>query len=526
MSLFEELRRRKVVRVAVVYAATAFAVLQAADIMLPRLAVPEWAMTLVVVFAVLGFPIALVLGWVLELTPDGLKVTQARGAASVDQPPPSLLGKRTVFAAALLVVLGIGIGAGWFLRPLPVAPTQTVADEPAEQSALEHSIAVLAFDNMSPDPDNAFFAEGISEEILNLLAAVERLSVASRTSAFSYRGKDVPIPDIAAQLGVRYVLEGSVRKAGEQVRITAQLIDAATDRHLWSANYDRTLADVFAVQDEIAAAIGRALQIALLGRDGETVTATEIAPDLYEKFLQSRFLLRQRNFAAIARATALLEQVVQGEPDFAPALAQLAEAHLLSGGTAETAEDLKNLFDRILDLVDRALALDPLLAGAYAVRANVAMSRGQSVDALGDYRRAIELDPDDPRSHHWLAMLYSDSGHLEQAKRAIFTSLRLDPDNANAQGWAAELLASRGAWEEAIEVSRRVVDLGNPFGHAFIAMYLLAIDPEQNFYSAETEFALALAKGAPPSVVPLKLLDITRGDETALESLLDDVRNN
>jgi TolB-like protein/Tfp pilus assembly protein PilF len=525
MSLFAELKRRKVFRVAVVYAATAFVVLQAADIMLPRMGIPDWGVGLVVALAVLGFPIALVLAWALELTPDGLKRTESAPTTN-NAAPPALLGKRTVFAAALLVVLGIGIGAGWFLRPLPVAPTPMIADEPAAQPAIEHSIAVLAFDNMSPDPDNAFFAEGISEEILNLLAAVERLSVASRTSAFSYRGKDVPIPDIAAQLGVRYVLEGSVRRAGNQVRITAQLIDAATDRHLWSANYDRALADVFAVQDEIAAAIGQALQIALLGPDGETVTATEIAPDLYEKFLQSRFLIRQRNLPAIARATALLEQVVQGEPDFAPALAQLAEAHVLSSVTVETAEQQQDHFDRILGLVGRALALDPSLAGAYAVRGNVAMDRGQYVDALGDYRHAIELDPDDPRSHHWLAMLYSDSGHLEQAERAIATSLRLDPDNANAQAWFADLLASRGDWEEAIEVYRRVVDLGNPVGHAYIAMYLLAIDHQQYFKSAESEFGLALAKGTPPELVPLQLLDITRGDEKALESLLDDARNN
>ncbi|HUG00437.1 MAG TPA: tetratricopeptide repeat protein [Longimicrobiales bacterium] len=523
MTLLSELKRRKVFRVAAVYAATAFVVLQAADIMLPRVGVPDWVMSLVVVLTVLGFPVALVLAWALELTPEGgIKRTAVEASGTSGDPPP-VLGKRTLFAVSLLVVLGIGLGAGWFLRPAsdPAPDSTTAVGLPVDRS-----IAVLPFADLSPEGDQAYFSDGLAEEILNLLAQVRDLSVASRTSAFSLESSGLSIPEIADRLGVQYILEGSVRRAGDRIRVTAQLIDARTDRHLWSENFDRTLADVFAVQDEIAVAIGEALQVRLRGRDGGTVTATQIAPDLYERFLQSRFLLRQRNLPAIARATELLEEVVEGEPGYAPALAQLAEAHLLSGGTAGDPEELRERFDLILELVGRALAIDPSLAGAHAVRGNVAMTRGEYRAALVDYRRAIELDPDDPRAHHWLALLYSDAGHLDRAERAIAESLRLDPENANAQGWRADLLVARGQWDDALDVARDVVELGNPVGHVASAMYLMAIDPARNVDRAESEMRLALARGAPADMVPLKMIEFARGDEAALGSLMDDVRAN
>ena len=521
-----ELKRRKVFRVAVVYAATAFAVLQGADIVLPNLGVPDWAMRFLVAAVLLGFPIALVLAWALELTPDGgIQRTPPTDPGPTE--PPALLGKRTLIVSALLVALGVGLSAGWLLRPFGGVSTDPVSSaSSSDVQAAERSIAVLPFADLSPERDQEYFSDGLAEEILNLLTRVRELSVASRTSAFTFKGGATPIPEIASRLGVRYVLEGSVRKAGESIRVTAQLIDGRTDRHLWSDTYDRTLADVFAVQNDIAASIGRALEVELLGRDGDAVTATRIDPDLYEDFLQSRFLLRQRNLAAIARATDLLEAVVEGEPDYAPAIAQLAEAHLLAGGTARDAEELEERFDLILELCDRALAIEPSLAGAHAVRGNVAMTRGDYRAALDDYERAIELDPDDPRAHHWLALLYSDSGHLDRAERAIGEALRLEPENANAQGWRGDLLAARGQWAGALEVARDVAELGNPVGHATVGMYLLAVDPEGNLDRAESEMRLALASGAPADLVPLKVIEFARGDHAALESLLDDVRAN
>jgi tetratricopeptide (TPR) repeat protein len=229
---------------------------------------------------------------------------------------------------------------------------------------------------------------------------------------------------------------------------------------------------------------------------------------------------------ALARAIELLQEVVEGEPDYAPGLAQLAEGYLLSGGFIDNEPDFQERLGLILGLVDRALAIDTSLAGAFAVRGNVAMERGAYVDALDDYRLAIELDADDPRSHHWLALLYSDAGHLDRGEQAIAESLRLDPENANAQAWRADFLAVRGEWEAALELAREVVDLGNPVGHGSIAMYLLAQDPVGNLDRAESELRLALTKGAPPEQVALEIVEVARGDEAALESVLDDVRAN
>ena len=273
MSLIAELKRRKVVRVAVVYAATAFAVLQAADIMLPQMGVPEWALSLIVAFIVLGFPIALVLAWALELTPEGIKRTGAvteTEATPGDGPgaTPALLGKRTLFASALLVVLGLGIGAGWFLRPVG-APEATPAAESAAAPAAtaataaavaDKTIAVLPFADFSPARDHEWFADGLTEEILNALARTPDLLVTARTSSFRYKDSTLDIPQIAAELGVAHVLEGSIRSTPQRIRVTAQLIRAADGFHLWSQTYDRDPADMIEIQEDLARNIALAME--------------------------------------------------------------------------------------------------------------------------------------------------------------------------------------------------------------------------------------------------------------------------
>jgi TolB-like protein len=319
VSLFAELKRRKVIRVAVVYAATAFAVLQAADIMLPQMNVPEWAMGLLVAFVVFGFPIALVLAWALEVTPEGIRVTEA--VPEVQAAAPALLGKRTVLASALLVAVGLGLGAGWFLKPAgpglqetTVAPVAEAPPSAAATGAAEpadNTIAVLPFLNMSPDPANAFFADGISEELLNILVGVEGLKVASRTSSFSFKGKDTPIPEIARQLGVRHILEGSVRRQDNRVRITAQLIETDSDTHLWSETFERDLVDIFRVQEEIARAITTALEDVLGVRKVSVATPTADL-EAYERFLRGRTRFYQR--VGLDEAVADLEFAVERDP--------------------------------------------------------------------------------------------------------------------------------------------------------------------------------------------------------------------
>ncbi|HUG97697.1 MAG TPA: hypothetical protein VMQ83_00795 [Gammaproteobacteria bacterium] len=287
MSLFAELRRRKVIRVAVVYAATAFAVLQGADIMLPRMGVPEWGMNLVVALIVLGFPIALVLGWALEVTPDGIKRTETapanpaiQGGQDMPDETPALLGKRTVLASSLLVAVGIGLGAGWWLKPgtdvtqqpdsgdsvTPSAATAPAGNavpaasaEPATIGVAREQglIAVLPFRNRSAREEDAFFAEGIHDDLLTQLSKVAAFKVISRTSMMRYADSTLSVPQIAAELGAAVVLEGAVQRAGDQVRVNVQLIDGASDVHIWAENYDRALTTetIFAIQADIAEAV-------------------------------------------------------------------------------------------------------------------------------------------------------------------------------------------------------------------------------------------------------------------------------
>jgi adenylate cyclase len=289
MSFLTELRRRKVFRVAAVYAAMAFVVLQAADIMLPRLGVPEWAMSLIVVLVVLGFPVAVVLAWALELTPDGVRVTPAAPAASHGTDPgPSLLGRRTVALTAGLVLLGLGLGAGWVLKPAATEapPTAATAPEPPED---RRSVAVLPFDDLSSTGDQEWFSDGLTEEILNSLARLGELRVSARNSSFQFKNRAVDVREVGERLGVASVLEGSVRRAGDQLRITAQLVRASDGFHLWSQTYDRHLDDVFAVQLDIAENIARVLDVFLDDARRERMEASGTRdPAAYLHYLRGR----------------------------------------------------------------------------------------------------------------------------------------------------------------------------------------------------------------------------------------------
>jgi TolB-like protein len=482
--LFEELKRRKVVRVAVVYAATAFAIVQAADVMLPRLGVPDWTLTLIVVLVVLGFPVAVVLGWALEVTPDGIKRTEAAPAEPGEAATPALLGKRTVFAAALLVVLGIGLGAGWLLKPapeppiippVPVVATPAIDEVPAgaagpgvvEAGAREpdqNSIAVLPFLNMSADPANEFFADGISEELLNILAGVEGLKVASRTSAFSFKGKDTPIPQIARELGVRHILEGSVRRQGERVRITAQLIETRSDTHLWSETFERELVDIFRVQEEIARAITTALEGVLGVRK---VSVAEATADLtaYDLFLRGRTRFYQR--VGLDEAIADLQSAVERDPGFAEAWAFLGAASFVVGnGGYGTQLDHASVMENSELAAERALALDPELVTALAVKGQLLTRKrdaASTVEGLRLLERAASRVTADTSAPLWLGLSLLELGLVERALPHLERAYALDPLVGINNGYLSIAYATVGRMQEAIRLALRSQELsGTP----------------------------------------------------------------
>jgi adenylate cyclase len=459
--LFTELKRRKVFRVAVVYVATAFVILQAADIMLPRLGVPEWAMSLVVVLVVLGFPLALVLAWALELTPDGVRVTPATVQSGPAESAPSLLGKRTLIVTGVLVVLGIGLGAGWFLKPGdsgPTEPTTPLADPAAPDGAAsaipDASIAVLPFADLSPEGDQQYFADGIAEEILNVLSRIEALSVTSRTSAFAFKSQsELSIPDIAASLGVRHVLEGSVRKAADAIRITAQLIDARSDQHLWSGTFDRELTaqNVFAIQDEIAAAIteelARRLDVWIDAAPGAAGGTHDI--DAYEAFLVGRDLFINRNYDNLLRSIEMLEQAVAADPDFVRARGWLAMAYIVAPLWGYLGRDFAALG---VSAAEATLAADPANAEALAA---LGVSRqappvSDYVGAIGYYEQAIAANPQMTTAHLWLAQAWRELGFFDRATAATQRCLDADPNYPICLYTLAEIAAMRGNHDEAV----------------------------------------------------------------------------
>jgi len=313
VSLFAELKRRNVFRVGGAYAVVAWLLIEISDTIFPRLGLPEWTVTFVIVLLLLGFPVALVMAWAFELTPDGIKRT-ADAPQDANDVRDSRRGLDWLIIVALVVVIGMMAAERVSVPGRGTDGSQPVTDTGGEEAVRPgSSIAVLAFDNMSPDPDNAYFAEGISEEILNILAGVDGLHVASRSSAFSFKDKNIPIPEIARELNVMHVLEGSVRRQGDRVRITAQLIHAETDGHLWSQAFDRDLVDIFEVQEEIAQSITTALA-EVLGVQDVSVQASTRNMEAYERFLRGRAQFHQRR--DFDQVLADLRYAVEQDPDF------------------------------------------------------------------------------------------------------------------------------------------------------------------------------------------------------------------
>ena len=390
MSLIAELRRRNVFRVGVAYAIVAWLLVEVASVVLPTFKAPEWVMQVFTFLLILGFPLALIFVWAFELTPEGIK-----REAEVDRTESitHVRGRKLDFAIiGLLAVALIYVVIDKYV--LEDEPEQAEATA-AESAVQEKSIAVLPFANMSGDPEQEFFSDGISEELLNVLAKVKGLRVTSRTSAFAFKDKDISIPEIAEKLDVEHVLEGSVRMAGDRVRITTQLIEVETDSHLWSASYDRELSDIFAVQDEIATKVGEALEVALLGADASPIRASpETSIEAYGDYLLARQKVANPSVSKLVEAELLLKGVIEREPNYAPAYAALAETYrdmadlgMLSPSEASA---------RMMPLVDQALSLDDGLAEAWLHLTYVRLVTGDLDGARAAQERALELDPQNP----------------------------------------------------------------------------------------------------------------------------------
>ncbi|NIL94696.1 MAG: hypothetical protein GTO71_09695 [Woeseiaceae bacterium] len=429
-SVWAELKRRNVVKVAIAYAVVGWLLIEISSTILPTFEAPQWAVQTVTFVIILGFPLALIFAWAFELTPEGLKKEK-----DVDRTESitHVTGRKLDFVIISVLVLAvIYLGFDKFVLD-PAGDTELAAitseggaeqsDEAASEGAAAKSIAVLAFDDLSPEGDQEYFSDGVSEEILNSLAQIPDLHVTSRSSAFSYKGKGVDIRTVAKQLGVANVLEGSVRKSGNRVRITAQLIDAGTDAHLWSETYDRDLEDIFALQDEISAAIVNALTDRLglvVEASPRAISAANI--DAHEAYLRGQHLLSQNTSASATSAIREFENAVALDPDYALAYAGLAMAVLGSSFTNP------EIIARAQPHVEKAMALDPTLAEAHAAKGLWLVRQTLWDDALVSLRRAIEINPNYVIVYVWMGDVFDfDLGRYGEAFEMRSAAMRLDP---------------------------------------------------------------------------------------------------
>ena len=429
MGLVSELRRRNVFRMLVLYVVAAWLIMQVAEVLIDLAKLPDWIGLAVLGLLAIGFPIALIFSWFYELTPEGVSLEKD---VAPGESITHVTGRRMDFIVISLLSAAVILFAWhtWW----PSAP-------------MDNSIAVMAFENMSGDPEQEYFSDGVSEELLNALAHVPELRVISRSSAFSFKGKDVAAPEIARQLNVANVLEGSVRKMGNRVRITAQLIEANTDSHLWSATYDRELDDIFVVQDEISAAIVAALQEHL----GPQV---EVAPrvisaantEAHDAYLRGRYLLAQRTVEGAARE---FEKAISFDPDYAPAHAELAMATLLLTNLNYGDLTFAEAIARAIPHVERAMALDPTLAEAHAANGFLFHMQGLEKEALQHFERAIQINPNYSVVYTWMAFNYGWLGRYEESFSAKEMAMQVDPLSILAiNNYAADLI-SRNRLDEA-----------------------------------------------------------------------------
>lgn len=490
MSFLQELKRRKVVRVGAVYAATAFVVLQSAELVLPRLAVPDWAMSLIVVLVLLGFPIALVLGWALELTPEGVRVTRPESTPSTG-PPPSLLSRRTVLVSALLVALGIGLGTGFLLAPTGASRGVGVEEVPDDPPAPSASLAVLPFSDMSELGDQEYLAQGLAEELLFGLAGIPGLRVAARTSSFALGAAGIPVDEVARRLGVSHVLEGSVRRSGDRLRITAQLVDAETGYRLWSEIFEREAGEVFRIQEEIARAVVDELRVRLGGEGALVATPARVTtPETYDLYLRGRFLWRTGTRAALEEALLLLDETVARDPGFAPGWAGLADVYnrMANWGYRRPVDVLPSALEAAM----RAVELDSLNGAARGTLGHTHRWWTHDRVAAGrELRRALELQPDNAEVREWYGWFLVDEGRTDEAVEQLRRAVALDPYSSST-AFLGSMLLLAGRFEEGLEQFELARLIPGPLGvvGAALALFLNGrVDEAIRILEAEVEVA-------------------------------------
>ena len=473
-SVWAELKRRNVVRVGILYMVSAWLLLQLTDVLSSLLSLPTWAGSFVVLLLALGIFPVLIFAWVYEMTPEGL-----RRDADVD-PSQSITtntGKKINSLIVVLLVLAIGgLIADRFIPEMSVVADVTVVDSAGLTIVSdERSIAVLPFADLSPQQDQRYFTDGLSDELLNVLVRVNGLRVASRTSSFAYRGSTIGIPEIARKLNVRHILEGSVRKDGENIRITAQLIETETDGHLWSETYDRKLINIFAIQEEIANAIVAVLtgEIGIQRVNAVTVEAATDNFEAYEMYLKARELfIRRENLTESIR---LFHKAVELDPNFARAWEGLAAVEAIADDWLwGPNEDGVNHGSLAEEPARKALSLNPDLSMPLAVLGQLSSRRRNDlVEALNYYEAAIDKDTKNTSAWLWKGVTLKYGGYLDEAIVAFEQCLAIDPAYLNCGSFLAETYLFNGMLDKALTLHDEMIESTFlPASPSFVSHYV------------------------------------------------------
>jgi TolB-like protein/Flp pilus assembly protein TadD len=449
-NFFTELKRRSVYKVAIAYAVVAWLLMQVASQIFPFFEIPNWAVRLVVLLLIIGFPIALIIAWAFELTPEGIKRTELAD----ELPKEPGRSRAWIYVVIIGALLSLGV---FFLGRYKVSTGAARQSETATVS--QKSIAVLPFENLSDEKANAYFADGIQEEILTRLSKIADLKVISRTSTQQFQSKPANLSEIARQLGVANILEGSVQRSADQVRVNVQLIKAATDSHLWADTFDRKLTDIFSVESDIAKAVADTLQVKLNGAERSAIAArpTENSK-AHELYLKGRYFFGKREADNLKRAIDYFNQAVAKDPNYALAYAGLADSYALL--PEYSGEPPADALHQARLAAEKALSIDDKLAEAHVSRGLLFTEDYNLKEAKQEFERAIELNPNDADAHYFLAFLVlAPLGDTDQAIAEMNRAVELDPFSVLMNSRLALCYYFARRYPEAIAQLRKTTEL-------------------------------------------------------------------
>jgi TolB-like protein len=511
-SFFAELKRRNVYKVAVAYIVAGWALSQGIAQVLPVFDIPNWVVRVLVLLIVTGFPIALVIAWAFEATPEGIKRTAVADAASERS-----RSKVWIY----VVIVGALLSIGLFFLGRYTAGNATPRHSEAATETPQKSIAVLPLLNESGDPGDEYFSDGLSEELIAALGQIKDLKVIGRSSSFRFKDRKEEPKTIGEKLGVSTLLEGTVRKQGDKVRIVAELINAADGTELWSRIFDRELKDIFAVQAEIAAAVAESLKVTLLGSDEQSTNSATKSTEAHNAYLQGHFHFQRRNLEDFRKAVSYFEEAIRIDPDYALAYAERSEAWSLIG---DLAGQRVTAWPKAKSDAEKAVAIAPYLAEAHAALGWVRFFVDwKFAEGLSELKRAKELSPANPTANDLLARVIVYLGQVDEAERHARHAVELDPLSVTAQGNLGRVLFVAGKLDEADAVARKAAELQPAAAGNHRYQVLVAVE------RGDGETALREAQLEPNEGYrrfELALAHYVRGDRAAADAALVDLIAN